>query len=367
MCESCFIPEDCLIIDIVSILKCKNKDATNVGNYRPIAVATTISKLFEHFILFHIKPFLSTSDHQFGFKRGTGTDMCIFLLKQIISSYLQQGSPIFSVFLDASKAFDRVSHELLFKKLLLHDVPPCFIRLLRYWYRQQQMRVRWGSQLSQSFGVSNGVRQWGILSPYLFAVYIDQLSKDLNRVPAGCYIGNTLVNHIIYADDICCFSPSVAGLQDLLAVCDSFSCKNRIVFNSNKSQCMQFFPKSFPLTNVPVVRLCNETLNLSKKVKYLGVYLTNALTDDDDINRQVRSLYCSANQLKSAFSHCSFDVKNLLFKSYCTNFYGSHLWSNYLKSSFHSIRVAYNDCYRMLHNLPRYTSAREFQVIHVNM
>ena len=141
-----------------------------------------------------------------------------------------------------------------------------------------------------------------------------------------------MVNHIICADDICCFSPSVAGLQDLLDVCDSFSYKNGIVFNtSNKSQCMQFLPKSFHLTNVPVVRLCNETLNFSKKVKYLGVYLTNALTDDDDINRQVRSLYCSANQLKSAFSQSSFDVKNLLFKSYCTNFYGLHLWSKYLK------------------------------------
>ena len=134
-----FILEDCLITDIFPILKCKNKGATNVGNFRPIAVATTISKLFEHFILFHIKPFLSTSDHQFWFKRGTGTDMCIFLLSQIISSYLQQDSPIFSVFLDASKAFDRVSHELLFKKLLLPDVPPRFIQLLRYWYRQQQM------------------------------------------------------------------------------------------------------------------------------------------------------------------------------------------------------------------------------------
>ena len=132
---------------------------------------------------------------------------------------------------------------------------------------------------------------------------------------------------------------------------------------SNKSQCIQFLPKSFHLTNVPVVRLCNKTLNFSKKVKYLGVYLINALTDDDDINRQVRSLYCSANQLKSAFSQCSFDVKNLLFKSLCTNFYGSHLWSKYLKSSFHSIRVANNDCYRMLHNLPRYTSARELQFI----
>ena len=133
------------------------------------------------------------------------------------------------------------------------------------------------------------MQQGGILSPYLFAVYIDQLSKDLNRVPACCYIGNTFVNLIIYADDICCFSPSIAGLQNLLAVCDSFSYKNGIVFNSNKSQCMQFLPKSFHFTNVPVVRLCNEMLNFSKKVKYLGVYLTNALTDDDDINKQVRS------------------------------------------------------------------------------
>ena len=123
-----------------------------------------------------------------------------------------------------------------------------------------------------------------------------------------------MVKYIIYADDACCFSPSIAGLQDLLDVCYSFFYKNGIVFNSNKSRCMQFLPKSFHLTNVPVVRLCNETLNFSKKVKYLDVYLTKTLTDDDDINRQVRSLYCSANQLKSAFSQCSFDVKNLLFK-----------------------------------------------------
>ena len=58
---------------------------------------------------------------------------------------------------------------------------------------------------------------------------------------------------------------------------------------------MQFLPKSFHLTNVPVVRLCNETLNFSKKVKYLGVYLTNALTDDDGINRQVRSIVPQIN------------------------------------------------------------------------
>ena len=121
-----FIPDDCLITDIVPILKCKNKDAINVGYYRPIAVATTISKLNEHFILLHIKPFLSTSDHRFGFKRGTGTDMCIFLLKQIISSYLQQGSPIFLVFLDASKA--GVSNLFEPRAILTHQ---------KYWWAKQ--------------------------------------------------------------------------------------------------------------------------------------------------------------------------------------------------------------------------------------
>ena len=77
---------------------------------------------------------------------------------------------------------------------------------------------------------------------------------------------------------------------------------------------MQFLPKSFHLTNVPVVCLCDETVNFSKKVKYLGVYLTKALTDDNDINRQVRSLYCFANQLKFAVLQCSFDVE-----FYCLN------------------------------------------------
>ena len=60
----------------------------------------------------------------------------------------------------------------------------------------------------------------------------------------------------------------------------------------------------------------------------IGVYLTNALTDDYNIYRQIRSLYCSANQLKSAFSQCSFHVKNLFFKWYCTNFHDSICGAN---------------------------------------
>ena len=154
---------------------------------------------------------MSTSDHQFGFKRSTGTDMCIFLLKQIIPSYLQQGSPIFSVFLNASKAFDRVSHELLFKKLLLRDAPPCFIRLLRYWYRQQQMRVRWRSQLSQSFGALTVCDR----GEYLVLTYLLSVSTNCQKISIAfllVVILETLWLTVSYMQMI--YAVSVLALQD---------------------------------------------------------------------------------------------------------------------------------------------------------
>jgi len=59
--------------------------------------------------------------------------------------------------------------------------------------------------------VSNGVRQGGTLSPILFNLYMDELSRRLNDCNTGCMIGGMLVNHIMYADDLVIFSPSWAA------------------------------------------------------------------------------------------------------------------------------------------------------------
>ena len=76
----------------------------------------------------------------------------------------------------ASKAnFDRVNCCKLFRELLKREMSPLVLRLLLFMYTNQTLRVKWGSVMSESFTVMNGVKQGGVLSPVLFAVYTDGL------------------------------------------------------------------------------------------------------------------------------------------------------------------------------------------------
>jgi len=68
--------------------------------------------------------------------------MCIFLLKQTVSYYVSKDTPVFSAFLDASKAFDKNNHNLLLAKLIKSNAPLCIIKLLLRWYKQQTIQVK---------------------------------------------------------------------------------------------------------------------------------------------------------------------------------------------------------------------------------
>ena len=131
-------------------------------------------------ILTKIEEQLYTTDNQFGFKSKLGTDMCIFTLKTIIDFYNSKGSQVYVCFLDSSKAFDRINHWSLFKKLINRNINSFILKMLFYWYSHQRFCVRWCSSLSPFFNACNGVRQGGICSPYFFNVYMDKLSVLLN-------------------------------------------------------------------------------------------------------------------------------------------------------------------------------------------
>ena len=102
-------------------------------------------------------------------------------------------------------------------------------------YKNQEMCVRWGNIMSKGFKVSNGVRQGGILSPYLFNIYLDDLSVRLQKQYAGCKIVDKIINHLLYADDLVLMCPSFHGLQDLLDICGEYADNHNIKFNTKKS------------------------------------------------------------------------------------------------------------------------------------
>lgn len=307
----------------------------------------------EKILLNRVNVYVSSLDNQFGFKPKHGTDMCIYALKEIVNLYKSKNSTVLMCFIDASKAFDRVCQKKLFIKLKRGGVPGYIVRVLAYWYAHQKMPIKYGGSMSDPFTVTSGVRQGGILSPVLFNLYMDELSRRLN----GCMIGGILVNHLMYADDLVTFSPSSAGLQQLLNVCSDYGLQFDIEYNSSKSAVLICRTKQDKSLKYPVFRLSNNNLEVCKMIKYLGHCITDDLNDDDDIYRQCCKLYAQANTIARKFTFCSTQVKAALFKAYCTPLYTAHLWSSYKKASMQKLQVAYNDALRILLQVPRGGSA----------
>ena len=95
--------------------------------------------------------------------------MCTFTVKETIQYYLQNGSNVHAALLDATKAFDRINFCKLFREN--RKIPALILRLLIGMYTNQSMTVRWNGHYSASIGISNGVKQGGVLSPILFSIH----------------------------------------------------------------------------------------------------------------------------------------------------------------------------------------------------
>ena len=113
---------------------------------------------------------------------------------------------------------------------------------------------------------------------------------------------------------------------------------------------------------MPAFSLRDKVLWVVNKEKYLGFVVSDDCKDDNDITRQMRSLYSRGNMIVKNFKHCSEDVKIQLFKAYCNNLYCGQLWCNFRMYTFNKIRVAFNNVFRALMGLRRDSSISEYMV-----
>ena len=113
---------------------------------------------------------LYSADLQFGFKKNLSCSNAIYAVKSLCDYYVTRGSTVNVVFLDISKAFDKVNHYSLFCKLMNRNTPVEFINVLANWYSRCSYCIRINMTLSHTFRTMSDVCQGGILSPVLFAI-----------------------------------------------------------------------------------------------------------------------------------------------------------------------------------------------------
>ncbi len=158
--------------------------------------------------------------------------------------------------------------------------------------------------MSTPFTVSNGVMQGGILSPYLFNVYMDDLSCELKACKIGCITGAMLINHLMYADDKVIMCPYDRGLASLLMICSKYGIENDIRYNSTKSVVMIIRYKQDKKLAVPKFHLNCVELPINKETVYLGHIITEDFRDDRNMQRQCCELYSQGNIIVRKFSMC---------------------------------------------------------------
>ena len=105
-------------------------------------------------------------------------------------------------------------------------------------------------------------------------------------------------------------------------------------------------------------------LKFTEEYKYLGMLINSKLSDDNEMRKRMRGIYATGNMIIRNFGKCTTPCKINLFKTYCSNVYACALYANYRVATYAKLKIAHNDIFRSLLNVPRYNSASVLFVQH---
>ena len=258
----------------------KSNDLTSANNFRPISLLSILSKPLERHIQKHLQRYLDNRNLLYSFQSGfRSKHSCHTALTRLIDNWLlsmNQSQLTGTLFLDLSKAFDLVNHNILLSKLGLYLCNTAAVSFFRSYLSNRTQRVFHNGLYSSSGIVRHGVPQGFVLGPLLFCLFINDLPLHLRNKDVICDL---------FADDATLHTPDKSvtvvsmRLQQSLQEVSDWCNTNRMVLNPSKTECMiittrqkhQLEPLSLSLS------LNGTAIKQVAKHRLLGVTVDNQL------------------------------------------------------------------------------------------
>ena len=304
--ETGVVPQDWREARVSPLFKKGKRDRPE--NYRPVSLTSIVGKLVESLIKDNIVEHLDRHNlirsSQHGFTKGRSCLTNLLSFMEHVTKSVDEGNSVDIVYLDFAKAFDKVPHVRLFKKLEAHGVSGSVLNWIRNWLSSRRQKVCIGQKDSHWRDVTSGVPQGSVLGPVLFLIYINDLD------------GNIISKIEKFADDTkLCKGISNVGdtraLQDDLDTLHEWSEKWQMTFNIDK--CVVMHLGNNNISNS--YRLGNQELKSSDKEKDLGVIIDSTLKYSEQCNVAVKNANRTLGLIKRTVKSRSKDIMVKLYKA----------------------------------------------------
>ncbi|KAK3537609.1 hypothetical protein QTP70_017005, partial [Hemibagrus guttatus] len=217
-----------------------------------------------------------------GYRRSNAVFVQLYTLHRVLEGSWEFAQPVHMCFVDLEKAFERVPRDILWEVLCEYGVRGPLLRAVRSLYNWSRSLVRIASCKSDLFPVHVGLRQGCPLSPVLFVVFMDRISRCSQGLE-GVRFGEHMISSLIFADDVVLLAPSSLDLQHALghfaAECEAAGMK----VSTSKSEAIVLNRKKVACT----LQVGGELLPQVEEFKSLGVLFTSEGRMDREIDRRI--------------------------------------------------------------------------------